>query len=395
MVDCDTKRVLLTGIGCVSPLGRDMEELAAALRKGRPAIRRITLFAPDRYRCQTAGEVPDEWLDAAHPHAGSIRPTRMIYQALTEAITGMPGLAPSAVIIGTTSGGMPCGEEFYRKLAAGAPLERGLVRDYLPIQPVVEATRAAGIEVPITIVSTACASGTDAIGQAYQMIKAGRAQQVLAGGYDAIAELVHAGFDALQASTEAECRPFDRHRSGLVLGEGAAMLLLESEQSAAENGRTPIAEIAGFGSAPDNHHLTQPNPDGSGPLRAMQRALDAAGIRPEQVEYINAHGTGTIFNDASEGAAVGLLNPEAPVSSTKGFMGHSLGAAGAIEAAICIAGLRGDFLPGNIGVEEPDPALDINLICSTIANRRSDIMLSNSFGFGGSNASIAIRRWSA
>jgi len=319
----------------------------------------------------------------------------MLYQALTEALAGVDECHPTALIVGTTSGGMPCGEEFYRQLARGRALNRELVRDYLPVQPVAEASHAVGIDAPITIVSTACASGTDAIGQAFQMIRAGRAEQVLAGGYDAIAELVHAGFDALQASTDEECRPFDRHRSGLVLGEGAAMLLLESEASAAKHGRQPVAELAGFGSAPDNHHLTQPNPDGSGPRRAMERALALAGQHIDEVDYVNAHGTGTSFNDASEGAALQALSPGVPVSSTKGLMGHSLGAAGAIEAAICLAAMRGEFLPANAGLEEQDPTLDIALVTQTVTGRRPNLILSNSFGFGGSNACIAIRRFPA
>jgi 3-oxoacyl-(acyl-carrier-protein) synthase len=202
----------------------------------------------------------------------------------------------------------------------------------------------------------------------------------LAIGFDALSEFVFAGFDSLRALTEEKCRPFDSARSGLALGEGAACFLVEDFSEAS------LAIIPGWGLANDNHHLTQPNPDGSGPRLSMRRALADAGW--ETVDYINAHGTGTPFNDASEAAAIREVCPQVPVSSTKGMTGHALGAAGAIEAAFCVLAMEGGFLPPNTNLRESDSGLDIVAnVARPACVRRA---MSNSFGFGGSNASVLL-----
>lgn len=390
MIPSRQRKVVITGAGVLCPIGAGLPQLAEGLKDGVPGIRAITRFPTDRYRCRTAGEVDERTL----PQVRGIesRATRMVHEALRQALEGVRDAPITRLVVGTTSGGMGYGEAFYRRIAGGAPPRREEVREYLPARPVMDASRALGIEAPCVIVSTACASGTDAIGMAFGMVRSGRATAVLCGGYDVLAELVHAGFDALQASTESVCRPFDRHRTGLVLGEGAAFFLVESEASARAGGRQPLAEIAGYGSAIDNHHLTQPNPDGSGPLRAMRRALESAAVAPEALDYINAHGTGTRFNDASEGAAIAALAPATPVSSTKGLMGHSLGAAGAVETAICLSTLATGRLPGNANLREPDPEIPLALVRES-RSAKLDLVLSNSFGFGGSNASLLLRRW--
>jgi 3-oxoacyl-[acyl-carrier-protein] synthase II len=214
---------------------------------------------------------------------------------------------------------------------------------------------------------------------------------VLTGGYDALSELVFVGFDSLQAATPEKCRPFDRDRSGMVLGEGAAVLALENFESARQRGVQILAEIIGYGISTDNHHLTQPNPSGSGPRRAMEQALQNARIAANEVDYINAHGTATPFNDAAEGKAIAELFRDVPVSSTKSMIGHSLGAAGAIEAVVCLLALRAQFLPPNINFQNSDPDLAINIVANQSREAKIDNVLSNSFGFGGTNASILIR----
>ena len=210
-----------------------------------------------------------------------------------------------------------------------------------------------------------------------------------------ISELVFVGFDSLQAATPDKCRPFDGARSGLVLGEGAALLALENFAQAAARGAEILAEITGYGISTDNHHLTQPNPSGIGPRQAMERALRSAALAPQAIDYINAHGTATPFNDAAEGRAIAELFGRVPVSSTKGMMGHSLGAAGAIEAVLTILALRNEFLPANINFRVSDVGLDLDIVANKVRPAAPAAALSNSFGFGGTNASIVIQTLAA
>jgi 3-oxoacyl-[acyl-carrier-protein] synthase II len=266
-----------------------------------------------------------------------------------------------------------------------------LIANYTPQKPVMDAQEAFGLSAPCQVIANACASGTNAIGHAFDCIRSGRYQRVLTGGYDALSELVFVGFDSLQASTPERCRPFDRERSGLVLGEGAAVLLLENLDSAKARGAKILAEVIGYGLSTDNHHLTQPNPSGIGPRQAMEGALRSAGISAEEIDYINAHGTATPFNDASEGKAIAELFDGVPVSSTKGMMGHSLGAAGAIEAVISLLALQHQLLPPNINFRQGDADLDLNIVVNNVQNGRVGTVLSNSFGFGGTNASVILR----
>jgi 3-oxoacyl-[acyl-carrier-protein] synthase II len=285
---------------------------------------------------------------------------------------------------------MDLGELFFRGLSGGMnPRDaRRRVRGYVPQQPVRDVMAALGIDVPVRLVSNACASGTNAVCLAAGLVRSGQADRVVAIGFDALSEMVFAGFDALQASTREKCRPFDSARSGLALGEGAACFLLEAAPSGHET--DILASVPGWGFANDNHHLTQPAPDGSGPRRSMQRALADAGW--ETVDYINAHGTGTPFNDSSEAAAIRSVCPDVPVSSTKGMTGHALGAAGAIEAAFCILAMQDGFLPPNINLRETDSGLDI--VANTARPAAIHRVMSNSFGFGGANATVLLERMS-
>ena len=252
---------------------------------------------------------------------------------------------------------------------------------------------ACGFAAPAQIIANACASGSNAIGHAFALIRSGRHRQILCGGYDVIAEMVYVGFDSLQASTPEKIRPFDKGRTGLVLGEGAALLALEAWEFAVERGAPILAEITGYGISTDNHHLTQPHPSGIGPRQAMERALASARRNPGDVDYINAHGTATAFNDATEGTAIAqVFGAHTPVSSTKSMMGHALGAAGAIgrrrfrisRAATSIS------LPPNIHYQEPDPAWSLNVVANEAREARVRCVVSNSFGFGGTGTSIVI-----
>lgn len=381
--------VAITGLGCVSALGLGIPGTIQNLRASRDGIAPVRLFEVDRCHSRAAGQVGEELsalARAIHPRAKRwTRAAQMILVAMDEALRAHPGFAPDCVVMGTTSGGMTLGEEFYRALAAGRPAwaETRRVQAYMPHRPAGQAMDALGLRAPLRIVSTACASGTDAIGLACRMIRAGTARRVLAGGYDALAELVFAGFDCLRASTGDKCRPFDAKRDGLALGEGAALLCLEQNPGAA-------LRVTGYGSAADTHHLTQPHPSGSGPLEAMRRALAMAGADPGSVDYINAHGTGTPLNDASEARAILRLCPRAPVSSTKGMTGHALGAAGAIEAVFSALALREGFLPANINFTATEPDLPLDIVANAIREKKPRRVLSNSFGFGGANASLVL-----
>lgn len=390
-------RVALVAAGVVSPLGFGLGETLNTLRNATDCVTPVTGFDVTYCRCKTAAQISDQRLISQHrngrKNARLHRASHLMITALEELLGNDPEFKPQLSVIGTTSGGMSFGQDYYRALHQHQNLRRSpeWVANYPPQKPVLDAQEAFGISAPCRVIANACASGTNAIGHAFECVRSGKYQRVLTGGYDALSELVFVGFDSLQAATPEKCRPFDRDRSGMVLGEGAAVLALENFERARERGAQILAEIIGYGISTDNHHLTQPNPSGSGPRRAMEQALQNARIMANEVNYINAHGTATPFNDAAEGKAIAELFEDVPVSSTKSMIGHSLGAAGAIEAIVCLLSLRAQFLPPNINFRNPDPRLALNIVANQSREAKIDIVLSNSFGFGGANASILIR----
>ena len=392
------ERVAVVAAGIVSPLGFGLAETADALRHGRNCVTEVTQFSVDQCRCKTAGQIADDRLHQVGSrlkHSERLhRAARMVIWALEETLTQAPHFRPELTIVGTTSGGMTFGEKYYRSLQCAQKSRRTptWIANYLPQKPIVDAQAAFGISVPCQVIANACASGTNAIGHAFECIRSGRYKRVLAGGYDALSELVFVGFDSLQASTEEKCRPFDAARSGMVIGEGAALLALENFDAAKARGVNILAEIIGYGISTDNHHLTQPHPSGSGPRQAMEQALLSAHLDADSIDYINAHGTATLFNDAAEGKALAELFDNVPISSTKGMMGHSLGAAGAIEAIISILALQQQLLPPNINFRTGDSDLRLNVVASQSQNAAIHTVLSNSFGFGGTNASVILRK---
>ncbi|MEO7319000.1 MAG: beta-ketoacyl-[acyl-carrier-protein] synthase family protein [Chthoniobacteraceae bacterium] len=393
--DSQPRRVAITALGVVSPLGLGAVENAVSLRAGRDGISPVTTFDVSKTRAKTAGQLRRfktsgfgyQIPERLHP-AG-----RMMIAAARELAASDPAFFPELMVIGTTSGGMSFGENFYRALIeTRRPREAAFwLANYMPQKAVLDAATDRGWSAPSQIIANACASGTNAIGHAFRLVRAGKYGRVLCGGYDALSELVFVGFDSLQASTPEKIRPFDKNRSGLVLGEGAALFALEEMESARRHGAPILAEVTGYGISTDNHHLTQPHPSGIGPRQAMERALADSGRTPGEVDYINAHGTATAFNDATEGAAIAqVFGGRVPVSSTKSMMGHALGAAGAIEAAFCVLALRGQFLPPNINYAEADPAWPLNIVANTAREARLRCVLSNSFGFGGTNATLVL-----
>ena len=403
-----SRRVAVTAVGIVSPLGKNLMQTLASLKAGLDCVTPVTQFDVTKTKSNTAGQVPDGYLDDVADVAHGSRHTRRLHRAshmmiaaTREALKQVPDFKPQLAVIGTTSGGMAHGEEFFKSYIHRASQKKNAARlaNYPPQKQVLDALAAVKLSAPCRIIANACASGTNAIGHAYELVRGGACDRVLCGGYDAISEMVFTGFDSLQAATAEKIRPFDKERTGLVLGEGAAILTLEPWDDVQRRAGRIIAEITGYGISTDNHHLTQPHPSGIGPFQAMQRALESAGRIPDDIDYINAHGTATIFNDATEGAAITkLFPPGKAVSSTKSMMGHALGAAGAVEAVICILALGHQFLPPNIHFREPgDLTWNFEIVANEAREAHLNRVLSNSFGFGGTNASIIIeggpQRW--
>jgi 3-oxoacyl-[acyl-carrier-protein] synthase II len=390
----------------MTALGRGWSDNAQGFRAGRAAFRPVTLFDVSRQRAKAAAEIdvpPDLPPTRLSPRtAGRLnRAARLLLTAAHEAWT-QAGWQPDEnlpVVLGTTSGEMSCGENYLIQAVSKPNSQKKQptrVVQYQLHRQGLDLCDAFGFQGPVTVISNACASGSNAIGHAFQVVRRGGASRVFTGGYDALCRLTFAGFDSLQALSPTSCRPFDAGRDGLLLGEGAAMLALESLDHARARGAEILGEIIGYGAATDIHHLTQPHPDGDAALASMSAACARAGVAPEQVDYVNAHGTATPQNDATEAAAInrwaGQRAASLPVSSTKASIGHLLGAAGAVEAVVCLMALRGQWLPPQAAINTPDPACRFKIVRQP-ADARIEIALSNSFGFGGSNASLVFRRW--
>jgi 3-oxoacyl-[acyl-carrier-protein] synthase II len=400
-------RIVITGAGVVTSLGLGWAENSEGFRVGRVALKPVTLFDVSRQRVKTGGEVnlpaslPATELDARQERRLD-RATKLLLWAASEAWrqSGWQSSGTLPVVLGTTSGGMGLGEAYFRQALKTPQGHRGQASRVLHYQAQTQALTmmdAFGFSGPVTIIANACASGSNAIGHAWELLRKGHSQRVLTGGYDALSQLVFAGFDSLQALSPTECRPFDAKRDGLALGEGAAIMTLETLEYAERRGAKILGEIVGYGSALDTNHLTQPHPEGDAALASMTAARQRAQLSPADIDYINAHGTGTPLNDAAEANAIrrwaGNHASALPVSSTKSSVGHLLGAAGAVEAVVCLMALQGQWLPPTSTLQTPDAACNFPIVQKPTA-AKVEIALSNSFGFGGANATLILRRWS-
>ena len=398
-----SNRVVITGVGIITALGAGWRKNAEGFCEGKSAFRPVTLFDVSRQRVKTAAEVdlpelPETLLPARHASRAD-RAAKLLLHAAHEA-WHQARWVPSEnlpIVLGTTSGGMSLGEDYFRQ-ATGSPgrhhRQAARVIHYQAQRQALDLADAFGFSGPITLIANACASGANAIGHAWELLRTGQADRVLAGGYDALSQLVFSGFDSLQALSPNRCRPFDANRNGLALGEGAAVMALETLQSAENRGAEILGEIVGYGAATDCHHLTQPHPLGDAALASMNAAARSANLQPEQIGYINAHGTGTPLNDSAEAAAInrfaGGHRKHLPVSSTKSGIGHLLGAAGAVEAVVCLMTLREQWLPPSY-LETPDAACEFPIV-RTPTPAMLEYALTNSFGFGGANATLILRR---
>jgi 3-oxoacyl-[acyl-carrier-protein] synthase II len=407
------RRVVITGLGAVTPLGNDVDstwENLVAGKSGAATIEQWDASAyPVTFACELKDFQPGEWLE--HKQARRMdRFAQMIVAAARQAEqdSGLD-VAPEAERIGasiaTGIGGLRAFQDCYDQLLARGPdrVNPFSIPQIIPNMGAAWVSMELGTRGPLSSQCTACAASNMAIGEATDMIRLGRADVVFAGGTEAgVTPIGIAGFSAMRAlsrrneAPEEASRPFDAGRDGFVMGEAGAVIVLEELEHARARGAKIYAELLGYGLSSDAKHVTEPDPSGENPARAMAMAFGDAGISPEEVDYINAHGTSTPLGDASETKVIKLALGEdgarrTPVSSTKGATGHCLGAAGAVEAIFTILAVNRDLLPPTINYDSPDPACDLDYVPNEAREAEVRVGVSNSFGFGGHNACIVVR----
>lgn len=406
-----TNRVVITGYGVTSPIGNTPEDFWNSLYEGKIGIKSITKFDTSEIPVHNAGEIQDFPFDKYFVKKDRNRMDEYSLYAIYAALEALENAGLDmekedknrvGVIVSSGIGGLQEMQEQIIRMH-----EKGIKRIQPMFIPKALSNMGAG-NIALRIgaqgvcksVTTACASANDAIGEAFRDIKFGYHNVVLAGGAEAtINEIGIGGFNALTAlsTTEDPTRsaiPFDKDRNGFVMGEGAGVLVLESLEHAQKRGATILAEIIGYGSNCDAYHQTTPTPDGSGAAKAIRLALKEAGIAPEDVAYVNAHGTSTQANEKGESQAiVSVLGKEVPVSSTKSFTGHLLGAAGAVEAIATIEAMRHSYIPKTAGTQELSDDIEANVVIGDGQEAEVKYAISNTFGFGGHNAVLAFKRW--
>ena len=409
------KRIVITGLGCLSPLANDWPNTWNALVKGVSGIAPITHFDASRYETRFAGEVKNFDPVALFGSKEARRMDRFTQFALAAALQAVENAGLKiedanrdriGALIGTGIGGVSTMTEQMAVLA-----ERGPDRVSPFLVPMMLADTAPGmvairlgIRGPNLAVITACATGSNTIGEAAEMIRRGAADVILAGGAEAaVVPLAMAGLGVMNALSKRNdepqraSRPFDLDRDGFVIGEGAAVLVVESLEYAQGRGARILAEVTGYGMSNDAYHISAPAENGAGAALSMKLALENANLRPEDVDYINAHGTSTPLNDKSETAAIktvfGAQAYKVPISSTKSMTGHLLGAAGALEAAVCVQVIKDGLLPPTINYETPDPECDLDYVPNQARQKAVRHGMSNSFGFGGHNATLILSRF--
>lgn len=414
MTQANGRRVAITGLGFVTPIGNDLETVWSSLVEGVSGVGPITHFDTSDYSTRIAGEVkdfePEQYMDRKTArHLG--RYCQFALAASKQAL-GHAGLDPReldpdavGVIVSSGVGGMEEIERSHTQM-----LQRGIRRISPFTVPMMIADMGAGVVAmhcgaggPNYAIVSACASSGHGIGEAYEIIKRGDAQAMLAGGAEAtITPLTMGAFCQIKAVSERNdepekaCRPFDIDRDGFVMGEGGVMFVLEELDFARGRGARVLAEVTGYGASADMHHFTAPHPEGAGAIRAMRRALDKAGVQPNEVDYVNAHGTSTKLGDIAETRAIhevfGDHAARLAVSSTKSVHAHLLGAAGAMEAAACVLAIDRGLIPPTINLDNQDPDCDLDYVPNRARPARVDVAISNSFGFGGHNATLVIGR---
>lgn len=398
------RRIVVTGLGIIGACGTGAAAVWESIRQGASGLRPLSLFSSIRYERILVGEVPADVDRLAGDVRGS-RSDKLAWIAAREAVAsaGLPLVGRDSehgslagrrgVVLGATVGGMLGTEKFVRDLLQPRRASYGVLRFHECAASADLIARQFGAGGPVLAFSTACSGGALAIAAAAELIANDEADVVLAGGCDSLCRLTLNGFGSLLLLDPKGCRPFDAQRAGISLGEGAAVLVLEAAEIAAARGGTVLAELSGWGATCDAYHATAPQPDGDGALVAMRRALTRAKLSPTDVSYVNAHGTGTRDNDLMEGRALRRLFGDAPppVSSTKPFFGHTLGASGAIKAVVSVLALRHQALPPNPGFDTVDPEIGIEPVRAYRPAALTHVM-SNSFGFGGNNVVLVFSK---
>ena len=412
----ERKRVVITGLGAITVLGSSVEQYWDGLVQGQSGIRRITQFDAKDLPCQIAGEIPDFVVEKYMDRKEARRLSRCSQVALASAIqavsdAGLPETMPdperSSVVFGTAVGGLEKMDEGIQILRSQGvdKVNPFTVPAGIPNLSAFLISRQFQCLGPNTTIVTACATGTQAIGEAAEFIRRGVADVVITGGTEAlIRDFSIAGFCAMRAlptgyndAPEKASRPFDARREGFVFSEGAASIVLESLDHALQRKAKIYAEFAGHSSSSDAYHIAQPDPEAAGPCRAMKWALEDAHLDPTQVDYINAHGTSTPLNNSTETRAIKCVFGEhsyrLAISSTKSMIGHAMGASGALEAIACILTISNGIIPPTINYEYPDPECDLDYVPNHARHQNVDITMSNSFGLGGQNACLILKKY--
>jgi beta-ketoacyl-acyl-carrier-protein synthase II len=412
----EKRRVVITGVGAVTALGASVEQFWQGLLAGKSGIRRITQFDASNLPCQIAGEIPDFESERYVDRKEARRISRSAQIGLAAAIqavadSGLPSTMPepdqSGVIFGTAIGGYERFDEGITLLRSQGPdrLNPFVLPSGIPNLSAFLVSRQFQCLGPSSTIATACATGTQAVGEGTDYIRYGKATIMIAGGCEAlIRDFSIAGFCAMRAlpvnfnqAPEAASRPFDAKREGFIFSEGAAALILEELEHARRRGARIYAEVIGHASSADGYHVAAPEPEARGPVRAIRWALADGGIDPDEVDYVNAHGTSTPLNDLTETKAIKAVFGEharrLAISSTKSMVGHAMGASGALEAIVCALTIRHRIIHPTINYEYPDPECDLDYVPNQARQADIKIALSNSFGLGGQNACLILKRF--
>ena len=391
-------RVVITGMGVITATARTVQEFDASLRAGTSGIKEVTIFDASSFPFRSMGEI------RGFSPLGSLDRASALALCAAEQAASDAGSAEvdrrrarTGVVLGTTCGGVTSHEEQLRRSKGGGELELDAL-DEIPFHVMsTHVARKFRLGGPVATVTIACASGANAVGYASDLIRAGKAELMLAGGSDCVSAFTFSGFSSLRAMTRDLCQPFDESRTGIVLGEGAAVVVLEDAEQAIRRGATIHAEVLGYGFCNDAYHSTSPDPRGGGMRKSIQDALDSAGVSASDIDYINAHGTGTTANDAMELVAYRTLLGErsalVPLSSIKAMVGHTLGAAGAIELVATVLALQGQYVPPTLNSRRPPDPAQFDIVPNVSRSASLRYALCCNAGFAGHNTAVLLGRF--
>ncbi len=399
-----SKRVVVTGMGIFCSIGRNVDEFARSLREGRSGIGPLTLFDTSKYPSKIGAEV---WGYASSQYFGAKEMRRLSRTDQFGLIAAEEAIRDSAiesypseevgVCLGAGAGGMFEAEAYHREVLLRGRSKPSLILPFIPSYTTSRIAERFRLSGPRMTITTACSSSATSIGYGADLIRKGDCKAVVCGGSEALCELTFGGFNALKAMDPTPCKPFDRKRAGMSLGEGAAILILEDSEEALKRGAKIYAEFLGYGIAGEAHHITAPEPDGTVEARTMRMAMEEGGVSPDRVDYINAHGTGTPLNDRIESMAIKKALGERayaiPISSIKSMVGHCLGSAGAIEAVASLLSIRDRFIPPTLHHQEGDEECDLDYVPERGREAEVRVVLSNSFAFGGNCTSLVFGRF--